>query len=563
MLFSMFGRDHQRSLVLGSLLALVGLLGVAATGGATRDSADLDSDSYLGIPSGGDDCVDSLQAAYQSNATTCNPSAEPFFLESRNDSDTDDDIADHAWIQDDSGVFHLFFQNEDQGSGDDIEHYTTADLESLSYVGLALQKNPAGWDSYGLWAPHVVRNPADGLYYFFYAGTTGAGSNPSAIQRIGVATSLDLVTWTKATINNCSGTAGDGCVYECNEPWTMWDNGGSYNAQCRDPFVIWDAGNGRWLLFTTVEFDTAVIGGPWTQGVSVAQSADLLHWTGLGYIKATKRQWPSEGGVGAQLTGGVAENPFVTEYDGNYYLFFTDSYDPEDYAYMANPRTTVQYASSPILDADPSGSPLWTYRGATRDPGVNATEISVVAGDTWLMTHSISGSPYSGYRETHLRDLRLKRISWNDDGTFTTSNLTALACRVPSADINPGAAEACSDGLDNNCSGTVDEPLCVGTCADADGDGYGTSGLLSCPNQQLDCNDTRANVNPGAREICDAVDNDCDGLLNEGGVCRKAKPQWTLRDAQGESCPLSITQRTIVSVNTDTQPTRATDPLST
>lgn len=528
---------HARDIV-GVALAVLVVLGLVTAGRATRDSADLDGDSYLGTPAGGDDCVDSLQAAYQSNATTCNPSAEPFFLESKSDLDTDDDIADHAWMQDDSGVFHLFFQSEDQGSGDDIEHYTTADLQGLSYVGLALQKNPAGWDSYGLWAPHVVRNPADGLHYLFYAGTTGAGSNPSATQRIGVATSPDLVTWTKAPINNCSGTTGDGCVYECNEPWTTWDNGGSYDAQCRDPFAIWDASNSRWLLFTTAELDTAVIGGPWTQGISVAESADLRHWTGLGYIKATKRLWPSEGGVGAQLTGGVAENPVVTEYDGQYYLFFTDSYDPEDYAYVANPRTIVQYASSSTLDADPSGGPRWTYRGATRDPGVNATEISVVAGDTWLMTHSISGSPYSGYRATHLRDLRVKRLVWNADGTFTTWNLTDLACRVPSGQINPGMPEVCSDGLDNNCSGVVDEPLCVGTCTDTDADGYGTSGLVSCPNQQRDCNDTRANVNPGAREICDAHDNDCDGLLNEGSVCRKAQPQWTLSDAAGESCRL-------------------------
>lgn len=528
----------------GLVLTGLFLIGALSTS-ATRTSDDLDRDGYPATEVGGNDCVDSLQSVYRTNATACNPSAEPVFLESRDDPDTDDDIADHAWMQDNSGLFHLYFQTEDQGSGDFLEHYTSTDLTSLTYVGPALTQTAGGWDRYGLWAPQVVKNPADGLFYLFYAGVTAPGSNPSAEQRIGVATSSDLTSWIKLPINNCSGTTGDGCVYECNEPWTMWDNGGSYDAQCRDPFVIWDASNSRWLLFTTVELDTAVIGGPWTQGISVAQSADLRHWTGLGYIKATKRQWPSEGGVGAQLTGGVAENPFVTEYDGNYHLFFTDSYDPEDYAYVANPRTIVQYASSPTLDADPSGSLWWTYRGATRDPGVNATEILVVAGDTWLMTHSISGSPYSGYRETHFRDLRLKRISWNDDGTFTTFNLTALACRVPSADINPGAAEACSDGLDNNCSGAVDEPLCVGTCADADGDGYGTSGLLSCSTPQPDCNDANPNVHPAAPEICDSVDNDCDSLQDEGGVCRRSKIRWSVCEAAASDPPSSTSCSTL------------------
>jgi hypothetical protein len=38
----------------------------------------------------------------------------------------------------------------------------------------------------------------------------------------------------------------------------------------------------------------------------------------------------------------------------------------------------------------------------------------------------------------------------------------------------------------------------------------------------VDCDDMDPSAHPGAAEVCDAVDNDCDGLLNEGGVC----PQW-------------------------------------
>ncbi len=501
---------------------------------AIRTSDDLDLDGYIAQEVGGDDCHDSLQAAFMSNGTTCNLAVAPTFLESKNDPDTDDDIADHAWMRDDSGRFHLYFQTEDQGSGDFLEHYTSTDLTALTYVGPALQQTAGGWDSYGLWAPHVVKNPADGLYYLFYAGVTGPGSNPASEQRIGVATSSDLTSWTKLPVNNCSGTTGDGCVYECDEPWTLWGNGGGYNDQCRDPFVIWDSGNSRWLLFATTQLNNTVIGGPWTQGVTVAASTDLRTWTGLGYIKATKRQWTSEGGVGAQLTGGMSENPFVTEYNGDYYLFFTDYNDLEDPWWVTNPRTMVQYASSPTLDADAGGSLNWAYRGYTRDPGVNATEIQRVEGDTWLMTHSIVANPYSGYRETHLRDLRLKRIVWQEDGTFTTSNLTNLACRVPSADINPGAAEQCGDGLDNDCANGPDDALMCGACVDNDSDGYGTSGLLSCPYPQPDCDDSRSTIRPGATERCDRVDNNCNQQVDEGGVCRKPKPQVSLCEDTGD-----------------------------
>lgn len=514
-------------LAVGGATLAVFFVFAATSSGVT----DIDLDGYVAVRFGGNDCVDSVQSAYRTNAIVCDPAVQPVFLESKSDPDTDDDIADHAWMRDDSGLSHLYFQTEDQGSGDFLEHYASTDLTALTYVGPALAQTPGGWDRYGLWAPSVVKNPADGLYYLFYAGVTAPGSNPSVEQRIGVATSPDLTTWTKLPINSCSGTTGDGCVYECDEVWTLWGNGGAYNDQCRDPFVTWDVVNGRWLLFATAQLDNAAIGGPWTQGITVASSTDLRTWTGLGYIKATKRLWASEGGVGNQLNGGIAENPFVTEFNGEYYLFFSDYNDPEDYWFVTNPRTMVQYASSPSLDVDASGSANWTYRGSTQDPGVNAPEVQIVEGDTWMVSHSIVANPYSGYRETHLRDLRLKRIVWNDDGTFATSNLIDLACRVPSAGINPGVAEQCSDGLDNDCSGTTDEPLCAGTCVDADGDAYGTSGLLSCAHTQADCNDANALIHPDAVERCDRVDNDCDSQIDEGGVCRSRKIRWTLCDA--------------------------------
>ncbi|GMU25760.1 hypothetical protein KJZ71_04690 [Patescibacteria group bacterium] len=82
-------------------------------------------------------------------------------------------------------------------------------------------------------------------------------------------------------------------------------------------------------------------------------------------------------------------------------------------------------------------------------------------------------------------------------------------CNDADATVHPGANEVC-DGKDNNCNGQIDEG-CQQQCTDCDGDGFN--------GQQVggpDCNDQNKFIYPGQVEICNGVDDNCNGQIDEG-----------------------------------------------
>lgn len=95
-------------------------------------------------------------------------------------------------------------------------------------------------------------------------------------------------------------------------------------------------------------------------------------------------------------------------------------------------------------------------------------------------------------------------------------------CDDMRADVHPGVTDGCGNG-DEDCDTRIDEDPTLTIYPDVDGDGFGVSegAAMACTAaggyalNDRDCDDARADVHPGAREVCNARDDDCNAMVDD------------------------------------------------
>jgi hypothetical protein len=144
------------------------------------------------------------------------------------------------------------------------------------------------------------------------------------------------------------------------------------------------------------------------------------------------------------------------------------------------------------------------------------------------------GNPYTTdavNASTGLCSFVLRTGADDDHDTSSAAWVGGLDCNDSVAAINQRATEIPADGLDNNCDGLVDGAT-IRNCSDANpytqdqynrNKGWCVHKLLSTADLDgdsfvgawvggPDCADSTPGIHPGAPEVADGVDSDCDGL---------------------------------------------------
>ncbi len=214
-----------------------------------------------------------------------------------------------SWFAIDGPDFHCFYLQAPRSLGDErlrhravsIGHAVSRDLRNWEILPDALHPDHAAqgsWDDFTTWTGSIVRH--EGLWFLFYTG--GNRAEDALVQRIGLATSRDLIHWERHPANPV--IVSDPTWYEQLD-LNLW-----HDQAWRDPWVMRCTEHDAFHALITSRVNQGPADG---RGViALATSPDLIEWTVHGPITE-----PGE--------FGHMEVPQVFEFHGRSYLLFSTS----------------------------------------------------------------------------------------------------------------------------------------------------------------------------------------------------------------------------------------------
>ncbi|HRG29672.1 MAG TPA: MopE-related protein, partial [Chitinophagales bacterium] len=238
---------------------------------------------------------------------------------------------------------------------------------------------------------------------------------------------------------------------------------------------------------------------------------------------------------GSQFEEGFA----ITEVD-NLHFIVVGASDSEDGDLMAHKG----YGDFWIFDIDSSGAINWqkSFGGSNNEIIFSIEQVGVgeyvVSGysrsndfdltenngdfDFWILKLAVCNTKwYLDYDGDGFGDVENDSISCLNPVGYVADSTD---CNDLVNSINPSVIEICN-GIDDNCNIAIDEDLIfTDYYVDEDGDNYGNLLIdsLACElpigyvTDNTDCDDTNADIYPGAEEVLNGIDDDCDQIADEG-----------------------------------------------